>query len=161
MVYWLLVHNYPSTDKLPMVIDARSEICGMSKYVTTELNIWWKCADWEIITADCNLCDLTELAKLKPIKSMVWVFKCRSFSEHAGPTRLSWVAPENDPPGSGRATWMMVMRETNPSCRWVRSANVSHYISGGQEGLVRQQLWTIILLAKVMATRKDGVDVNQ
>ena len=50
-----------------MLIDGGSEICVMSAEVARELNIGWKRADWNMITADGNRSDLSTVAESVPV----------------------------------------------------------------------------------------------
>jgi hypothetical protein len=47
------------------------------------------------------------------------------------------------------------LRDHHLSRRWVRAGDVCRYLSGRQEGQIRQQLGKLIRLVKVRATRKD------
>jgi hypothetical protein len=72
--------------KLPMLIQARSEICVMGEAVARELNIGWKPADWNMITANGNRSALSKVAESVPVNVHgivihVPIFLARSGSE--------------------------------------------------------------------------------
>jgi len=73
MIYW---------HKVSTLIDGESEICVMSEVVARELNIWWKRANWEMITADSNWSDLNEVAVSVPINVHgIIIFKPTCFAK--------------------------------------------------------------------------------
>jgi len=50
-----------------MLIDGGSEICVMHEWITRELNIRWKRANWKLITANGNGSDLPKVAESVPV----------------------------------------------------------------------------------------------
>ena len=77
-----IIHRH----ELAMVIDGGSQIWVMSEEVARELNIGWRCAAWNMITADGNRSDLSTVAKSVPVNihgivSTRHIFLARSGSE--------------------------------------------------------------------------------
>jgi hypothetical protein len=81
--------------ELPMPIDGGFEICVLSNEVARELNIGWKHANWQMITADGNRSDLSKVAESVPVNVHgigipVPMFLARSASEQ-GILGRTWV----------------------------------------------------------------------
>jgi hypothetical protein len=103
------IHGY----ELPLIIDSASEICGLSEEVACELNIWWKHADWKMITAGGNQSELSKMAYSMPVKVhaiviAVHILLARSGSEQLNLGRpwetYSWLCKRNLGDGSCEMT---------------------------------------------------------